>query len=73
MLPFVTPNSGLDLPATLTLQEASNRLGRSLKAIRRAAEAGELPVIRWGRTYLVLREPFERLLRGEDWRTSSPD
>lgn len=52
-------------PATLTLPEAARRLGVSVKAARRAAKNGELPVIRWGNTYLVLREPFEAMLRGQ--------
>jgi excisionase family DNA binding protein len=50
---------------TLTLKEGAVLMGRSLKATRRAAKVGEIPAIRWGRSYLVLREPLERLLRGE--------
>jgi excisionase family DNA binding protein len=46
----------------MSLPEAAERLGVSLKAARRAAKAGDLPVIPWGRTFLVLREPLEALL-----------
>jgi excisionase family DNA binding protein len=48
---------------TLTIDEASQRLGVSVKVTRKAAKAGEIPAIRIGRRLLVLRAPFEELLR----------
>ena len=48
---------------TLTIDEASQRLGVSVKVTRKAAKAGEIPAIRIGRRLLVLRGPFEDLLR----------
>jgi excisionase family DNA binding protein len=51
-----------DLPDTITLAEAAKRLGKSVKATKRAVERKELPAIPWGRSYLILRVPFERML-----------
>jgi len=47
---------------TITLAEAGKRLGKSAKATKRAVERGELPAIPWGKSYLILRAPFERML-----------
>lgn len=49
----------LDLPPTLTVTEAGELLGLSRSAAYRAADAGELPVIRFGGR---LRVPTPRLL-----------
>jgi excisionase family DNA binding protein len=50
------------------MAEAAARLGLSVKATRRAALTGELPAIRVGRRWLMLREPFEALLKGDGVR-----
>lgn len=47
---------------TLTLEEAAKRLGVTVGVARRAARAGDLPVIRLGRSVLILRWPFEKML-----------
>lgn len=56
--------------ATLDMAEAAARLGISLRAGYRAAERGELPVVRIGGRVLVLRAPFEKLISGEDLQRS---
>jgi excisionase family DNA binding protein len=49
--------------ATISLQDAARLMGVSLKAARRAVKNGDIPAISWGRSYRVLRMPFEALLR----------
>jgi excisionase family DNA binding protein len=49
--------------ATLSIVEAAQRVGLSVKATRNAAKSGEIPAIRIGRRLLVLREPLEAMLR----------
>jgi excisionase family DNA binding protein len=39
-------------------------LGLGVRATRRAIRAGKIQAIRVGRRWLVLREPFEKMLRG---------
>ena len=53
--------------ATISLRDAARQMGVSLKAARRAVRSGDIPAIPWGRTYRVLRVPFEALIgaRGE--------
>lgn len=51
-------------PATLTVAEASERLGLSPRAVRRAIRAGQIEAIQIGRRWLVLREPLDAQLRG---------
>jgi excisionase family DNA binding protein len=48
---------------TMSLTEAAQRLGLSVKATRKAAKAGEIPAIQIGRRLLVLRDPLESMLR----------
>lgn len=48
---------------TLTLTEAAQRLGITIRVARKAAKAGELPVIRIGGRFLVLRGPFDLMVR----------
>lgn len=48
---------------TLGIEEAARRLGLTPKATRRAAISGEIPAIKIGRRWLILREPFDGLLR----------
>ncbi len=50
---------------TLTVLEASRRLGLSLGVAYRAANAGEIPAVRIGGRILVLRRPLDRLLSGD--------
>lgn len=45
--------------------EAGRRLGLGKSGTYEAAHRGDIPVIRMGGRFLVLREPFERMLRGE--------
>lgn len=59
------PAAGADSRATLSLAEAAIKLGLSLKATRRAAMIGQIPTIRIGRRWLVLRAPLEALLSGK--------
>jgi excisionase family DNA binding protein len=54
-------------PGTLSVEAAAGILGVSRGLAYEMARTGKLPVIRAGRRLLVLREPFERMLRGE-WR-----
>ena len=49
---------------TIEVPEAARRLGISRALAYRAAAHGELPVIRIGGRILVLRAPFEKLLKG---------
>jgi len=53
-----------DPGATIPLTEAARDMGVSLKAARRAAKNGDIPAIPWGRTYRILRSPFEALITG---------
>jgi excisionase family DNA binding protein len=48
---------------TLSIIEAAHLLGLSVKATRKAALAGEIPAIRIGRRWLVLKVPLQELLR----------
>lgn len=48
---------------TLTLIEAAQRRGITIRAARRAAKAGEIPVICIGGRFLVLRHPFDLMVR----------
>ena len=57
---------------TIGIAEAARRLGLTAKATRRAAVLGDIPAIRIGRRWLVLREPFEGLLRPAKSRTGGP-
>lgn len=54
----VEPTSG----ETISTREAALRLGITPRAVRRAAQSGELPAIRVNRRWRLLREPFDRLL-----------
>lgn len=49
---------------TMPLKEAAHRMGVSLQTARRAARRGDIPAIIWGRSYRVLKLPFEELMRG---------
>jgi hypothetical protein len=50
---------------TLSLKEAAARLQVDPRRVKESALAGDLPSIRLGRRLEILREPLERLLRGE--------
>lgn len=54
---------------TLSLAEAAQRLGLTVRATRNAARAGEIPAVRIGRRWLVLRGPLEAMLL----RRADPD
>jgi excisionase family DNA binding protein len=47
---------------TLTVEETADRLGISRALAYKAARRGELPIIRIGRRYLVLKAELERML-----------
>ncbi len=49
-------------PATITVEEAAERLGVSLTLAYKAAKTGQLPVVRVGRRMLVPLAAFERML-----------
>ena len=50
---------------TLSTKDAAKRLGVSVRALRRALQAGDLPAVRINRRWRVLRLPLEKLLLGE--------
>ncbi len=50
---------------TLSVREAAARLGVSLPTLYAAIRSGQVPALRIRGRVLVLRKPFERLLRGE--------
>jgi excisionase family DNA binding protein len=56
---------------TLTVGETAHRLGISRALAYKAAQRGELPVIRIGRRYLVLKAQLERILASTDQRTAT--
>ena len=49
---------------TMTVGETADRLGISRALAYKAAQRGELPIIRIGRRYLVIRAELERMLLG---------
>ena len=55
----------MDEPATLSVAAAARLLGLGRATAYRAAQRGDLPVIRIGGRILVLRLPLEQLLAGE--------
>jgi len=50
---------------TMTVDQAATRLNIGRNQAYEAARTGQIPVMRIGKRYLVLREPLERMLRGE--------
>jgi excisionase family DNA binding protein len=51
--------------ATMTIEEAAKLLGIGRNQAYAAAKRGDLPILKLGKRLLVLRLPFERILRGE--------
>lgn len=49
---------------TLTIAQTAKKLGLGKNQTYAAAKRGELPTIRIGKRWLVLREPLERILEG---------
>jgi excisionase family DNA binding protein len=49
-------------PKTLTVEQAGRILGTCYATTLRAAKSGQIPCVRVGRKFLVLREPFETML-----------
>jgi excisionase family DNA binding protein len=45
------------------VEDAAKQLGICYSTALRLAKAGELPCVRLGRQFLILREPFERMLK----------
>jgi excisionase family DNA binding protein len=58
---------------TLTVGETAHRLGISRALAYKAAQRGELPVIRIGRRYLVLKTQLERILASTDQLTTTAE
>lgn len=50
---------------TLEVEVAAQMLGVSRASAYRYAAKGEIPAIRLGKRLLILREPFERMLAGQ--------
>lgn len=50
---------------TMSIKEAAELIPCGLNQAYDAAKRGEIPTIKIGRRILVLRVPFERMLRGE--------
>jgi excisionase family DNA binding protein len=50
---------------TMTIDDAAKLLGIGRNQAYAAARRGDLPILKLGARYLVLREPLERMLRGE--------
>jgi len=57
-------NGGDNDDETMSLKEAARRMGVSSPTARRAARRGDIPAILWGRTFRVLKAPFDDLMRG---------
>jgi excisionase family DNA binding protein len=57
---------------TLTVEEAGRVLGISRSLAYEAARRGEIPVIRIGKRYLVLKVQLEQILAGSGKRTREP-
>jgi excisionase family DNA binding protein len=53
---------------TMTVYEVSRRLGPCYATTLRWIKAGRWPYVKVGRQYLILREPFERMLKGSPSR-----
>jgi excisionase family DNA binding protein len=51
----------------MSIDEAARRLGVGKNQAYQAARYGQIPVIRIGKRILVLRKPFERMLRGDEF------
>ena len=49
----------------LTVREVAGVLGISPATIRKQVEGHDIPIIRIGRNYRILKEPFLRLMQGE--------
>jgi excisionase family DNA binding protein len=50
---------------TMTVYEAARRLGTCYATALRWTKSGTLAHVKVGRQYLILREPFERMLKGQ--------
>jgi len=50
---------------TMSIKEAAERIPCGINQAYSAAKRGEIPTIKIGKRIFVLREPFERMLRGE--------
>lgn len=50
--------------------EACRRTGLSVRRLNKAAREGEIPAIVVDGEVLILRKPFEKLLRGDAFRRS---
>jgi excisionase family DNA binding protein len=55
-----------------TLREAAQLTRLSLDAVRDAAKAGGIPAIKPGGKWLILKDPLDRMLRGEKAAPTAP-
>jgi excisionase family DNA binding protein len=67
----VFEHDGVIYPATITVAQASELTGLSLRATYRAVEAGHIPHIRFGQRILIQTAKLFELL-GLESRTSVP-
>lgn len=50
---------------TMSVKQASRRFGTCYATTLKAVKNGQLPCIRLGRQYLILKEPLERMLKSK--------
>ena len=62
--------SNPDVRRTYGIDEAAAMLGISRASAYEAAHAGEIPSIRIGGRILVPREPFDRMLEGDEKKSA---
>lgn len=58
------PSTSKQAP-TMTVDAAAKLMGIGRNRAYEAAHAGQIPAVCIGKRYMVLREPLERMLRGE--------
>ena len=54
----------MEEPKTLSIDDTAKELGIGRNQTYEAARRGEIPAIRIGKRWLVLREPLKRMLEG---------
>jgi excisionase family DNA binding protein len=61
----MTRENGTEVPRTYTVAEASRILGMGRNQAYEAVERGEIPSIRIGKRWFVLKEALDRILAGQ--------
>jgi len=59
-------------PGTITIPEAAAKLGISRISAYKAAQLGQLPVLRIGKRLVVPKAPLERILAGSPTEMQTP-